>query len=357
LTIVAGQSPQHPSAPLASTNARKALGVPVNMQPGNNAILRTCKMCFEQVMAQQKRKELDAEEIAAAADAAKKRKKEDVPLLPQLDQSNIGKPQSQVITPSASQLNDVSSPSLQEQLKSDEDIDISVLQNLPKRNIRLTTLTQRRLKSNDQVLEDEGKEDTVNVRQRVDGIRTIACDMQTLSPSHAKNHSSTFIALADERASGVEEGNKELGSTAATHLEQMAASLMVTDAPLLWKELSEKERNHPEKFGNVASLRSKWVDQLMSLATRCCATVDPNIKRGDLLDIRPYVKIKGKTTASAVIDHSGKILAFLMLIVLVVIPGGTYNDCAYVSGIVFRKTGTNKQMPREIVDPRIMVRA
>jgi hypothetical protein len=40
----------------------------------------------------------------------------------------------------------------------------------------------------------------------------------------------------------------------------------------------------------------------------------------------------------------------------VVIPGGSYSDCAYVSGIVFRKTGTNKQMPKEIINPRIMVR-
>ena len=38
-----------------------------------------------------------------------------------------------------------------------------------------------------------------------------------------------------------------------------------------------------------------------------------------------------------------------------VIPGGSCSECAYISGILFRKTGTNKQMPREIINPKIMV--
>eukprot|EP00339_Tiarina_fusa_P028493 CAMPEP_0117058044 /NCGR_PEP_ID=MMETSP0472-20121206/40327_1 /TAXON_ID=693140 ORGANISM="Tiarina fusus, Strain LIS" /NCGR_SAMPLE_ID=MMETSP0472 /ASSEMBLY_ACC=CAM_ASM_000603 /LENGTH=131 /DNA_ID=CAMNT_0004775225 /DNA_START=1 /DNA_END=392 /DNA_ORIENTATION=+ len=73
-----------------------------------------------------------------------------------------------------------------------------------------------------------------------------------------------------------------------------------------------------------------WLSKLMSLATRCCATVEPNLKKGDLLDIRPYVKIK-------------------------VIPGGSYRDCAYISGVLFRKTVSHKSMAREITNPRIML--
>jgi hypothetical protein len=38
-----------------------------------------------------------------------------------------------------------------------------------------------------------------------------------------------------------------------------------------------------------------------------------------------------------------------------VIPGGSCDECTYMSGILFRKTGTNKQMPREIINPKIMV--
>ena len=51
------------------------------------------------------------------------------------------------------------------------------------------------------------------------------------------------------------------------------------------------------------------------------STVDPDIKAGDFLDIRPYVKTK-------------------------LIPGGRRDECRYVDGIVFRKNVTHKTMPR-----------
>lgn len=40
---------------------------------------------------------------------------------------------------------------------------------------------------------------------------------------------------------------------------------------------------------------------------------------------------------------------------LSVIPGGTIKDCAYVSGIVFRKTVSHKQMARAVNNPSIML--
>lgn len=49
--------------------------------------------------------------------------------------------------------------------------------------------------------------------------------------------------------------------------------------------------------------------------------MDPNVKAGDFLDIRPYVKTK-------------------------LIPGGRRDECRYVDGIVFRKNVTHKTMPR-----------
>jgi hypothetical protein len=80
-------------------------------------------------------------------------------------------------------------------------------------------------------------------------------------------------------------GNRHLGMTAANHMQLMMEELLEKHAPLLTD-------------------RKVWINQLLSLATRCCATVDPNVKKGDLLDIRPYCKIK-------------------------VIPGGSFRDCAY----------------------------
>lgn len=38
-----------------------------------------------------------------------------------------------------------------------------------------------------------------------------------------------------------------------------------------------------------------------------------------------------------------------------VIPGGSYQDCAYISGILFRKTVSHKRMAKEIVNPSIML--
>lgn len=48
-------------------------------------------------------------------------------------------------------------------------------------------------------------------------------------------------------------------------------------------------------------------------------SVDPDVRNGDELDIRPYVKIK-------------------------VIPGGDISECSYVDGIVFRKNVSHKKM-------------
>ena len=55
------------------------------------------------------------------------------------------------------------------------------------------------------------------------------------------------------------------------------------------------------------------------------------------------------------IMYSFPLLALVFEPRLLVIPGGSCDECTYMSGIIFRKTGTNKQMPREIINPKIMV--
>lgn len=115
----------------------------------------------------------------------------------------------------------------------------------------------------------------------------------------------------------VREGNRHLGMAAAEHMEIMAEELLRLHAPLLFDNLD-------------ADSKSDWINKLLSLATRSCATVDPNVKKGDLLDIRPYCKVK-------------------------VIPGGSIFDSVYISGVMFRKTVSHKQMAREIESPHIML--
>jgi hypothetical protein len=130
---------------------------------------------------------------------------------------------------------------------------------------------------------------------------------------------------ANKDLEAVREGRRHLGLTAASHLEHLAEKLLRIHAPLLWGDLA---RNHA--VDNGKRVKSQWINRLLTLATRACATVDPNVKKGDLLDIRPYCKVK-------------------------VIPGGSYEDCAYMSGVFFRKSVSHKRMAREIENPRIML--
>ncbi|KAJ2344572.1 Mitochondrial distribution and morphology protein 12, partial [Coemansia sp. RSA 2671] len=58
--------------------------------------------------------------------------------------------------------------------------------------------------------------------------------------------------------------------------------------------------------------------------------VQPNVRGGDNMDLRRYVRIKR-------------------------IPGGTPSDSQYVSGIVFTKNLAHRRMPRYLVSPQIML--
>jgi TCP-1/cpn60 chaperonin family/FYVE zinc finger len=135
---------------------------------------------------------------------------------------------------------------------------------------------------------------------------------------------STSIGCTDihqQKSSIVQEGQRHLGRVAADHLELVAKEMLRLHAPLIWS-LSTASTN-PVKI-------SSWVNALLTFATRCCGTVNPNVKKGDFLDIRPYVKVKA-------------------------IPGGTYRDCAYLSGVMFRKNVSHKRMAREVLNPRILL--
>ena len=124
-------------------------------------------------------------------------------------------------------------------------------------------------------------------------------------------------AEASVKSESAKEGRRQLGLAAANHLEALAANLLDEYAPKLWDGLSDAGKK-------------RWKLNLLTLATRCCATVEPNVKNGDLIDIRPYCKIK-------------------------VISGGHMDDCAYLSGIVFRKMVSHKRMAKELINPRIML--
>ncbi|KAK3341347.1 hypothetical protein B0T25DRAFT_338973 [Lasiosphaeria hispida] len=73
-----------------------------------------------------------------------------------------------------------------------------------------------------------------------------------------------------------------------------------------------------------------WERALIPILDRCADDVDPNIRNGDDMDIRHWVKLKK-------------------------IPGGRPSDTAYVHGVVFTKNLALKSMPRKIRNPKIVI--
>jgi len=253
-------------------------------------------MCFDQVAAQQQKQEkLNAAEVAAAADAADRKRRNTKEKVQQCTSSGgtemvITTPQ-KLHTPSNNG-NTTTADGFSSQLQDlhGDDEESSVLRQWSKiigaeGNIYNAN---RRLRTEYDMLEQEEKE--------TDATELLSPLVLTKRQTSQSSSSSSSSLANFDRSSIVQEGNHHLGLTAAIHLEQMTASLLETDAPILWKKLCEEKA--VDKDGNirkedVKNFHSKWVNKLMSLATRCCATVDPNIKRGDMLDVRPYVKIKG----------------------------------------------------------------
>jgi 1-phosphatidylinositol-3-phosphate 5-kinase len=75
---------------------------------------------------------------------------------------------------------------------------------------------------------------------------------------------------------------------------------------------------------------SSWDKALIPILRQCTDDVNPDVDRGDDIDIRNYIKLKK-------------------------IPGGKPRDTAYVSGVVFSKNVALRSMPRNISNPRIII--
>ena len=75
---------------------------------------------------------------------------------------------------------------------------------------------------------------------------------------------------------------------------------------------------------------TEWHRVLSRLLLKVSSNLGPNVRAGDSMDVRAYVKIKK-------------------------VPGGKISDSDYVDGIVITKNVAHKAMPRRLVNPRIMV--
>lgn len=76
--------------------------------------------------------------------------------------------------------------------------------------------------------------------------------------------------------------------------------------------------------------KNVWKGIIVQLVREVVAFVDPDVRSGDSLDIRPYVKLK-------------------------IIPGGSLQSNAFVNGVVFRKNVAHKKMATPKSNPRILL--
>lgn len=101
-------------------------------------------------------------------------------------------------------------------------------------------------------------------------------------------------------------------------------------------ELNKASREHVQKLlrqllveASVPSSEN-WEKALMPILLKAADEVDPDVQRGDDMDIRHYIKLKK-------------------------IPGGRPGDTSYVSGLVFTKNLALKSMQRSIPRPNILI--
>ncbi|CAI2183573.1 5834_t:CDS:2, partial [Funneliformis geosporum] len=78
------------------------------------------------------------------------------------------------------------------------------------------------------------------------------------------------------------------------------------------------------------NLSDGWEDVIMKLMMKVSDNLNPNVRNGDEIDIRHYVKIKK-------------------------IPGGIPQDSEYVHGVVCSKNLAHKKMSRTLQNPRVLI--
>lgn len=113
-----------------------------------------------------------------------------------------------------------------------------------------------------------------------------------------------------------------------------SASMQGGNAPQM--ELNQASLEHVRRLlkqmlqDDGLSHLSSWEKALVPILLQCTDDVNPDLHRGDDIDIRHYIKLKK-------------------------IPGGRPRDTSYVSGVIFSKNIALKSMPRNIPHPRILI--
>ncbi|KAI7848163.1 hypothetical protein BDC45DRAFT_575135 [Circinella umbellata] len=108
--------------------------------------------------------------------------------------------------------------------------------------------------------------------------------------------------------------NIELSIGALTHARRMLKQLMTDPS---FDEFTQQAKN-------------EWEDIITNLLLKVTDNVRPDVRSGDDMDIRHYIKIKK-------------------------VPGGVPSDSFYIKGVMCSKNVAHKKMVRDIAHPRILI--
>lgn len=166
-----------------------------------------------------------------------------------------------------------------------------------------------------------------------------------MSRSRRRNISAASNSLHYPRSSGrpplpgfghLDEDAASIEGPSTPGPSKMTRSASMRDAKAPAVELNNASLHHVRRLlhqlledANIPNVAS-WEKALIPILLQCTDDVNPDVRRGDDIDIRHYVKLKK-------------------------IPGGKPGDTAYVSGVVFTKNLALKSMPRSISNPRIVI--
>ncbi|KAE8449514.1 hypothetical protein EG329_008123 [Mollisiaceae sp. DMI_Dod_QoI] len=180
---------------------------------------------------------------------------------------------------------------------------------------------------------DDGGSATVVGLPRPNRRRNLSAASNTL------HHSRTFQWQQTPGFGNLDEqmANAEVSSTPSNLGPlKMTRSASMRDARAPAIELNNASLHHVRKLlhqlledANIPNVAS-WEKALIPILLQCTDDVNPDVRAGDDIDIRHYVKLKK-------------------------IPGGKPGDTSYVSGVVFTKNLALKSMPRSISNPRIVI--
>eukprot|EP01041_Mallomonas_annulata_P002649 gene2649-5200_t len=181
----------------------------------------------------------------------------------------------------------------------------------------------------------ESKLNSRRKRHQPESINTINKNKTYLDMSDFKESSPNSDIYNDMKGEGITKYKKlnlyeppsttfdespQIKTEHVTNLQNRASTHLDDVIEYIVKKTSEIPK--PEK--------TMWHEIIAGLAREVVSNVDPDVRGGDSMDIRPYVKLK-------------------------IIPGGRPEECSYIGGVVFRKNISHRCMLTNKVRPRILL--